>query len=42
MRPVDGAMVSPDGSAVALNVTASPSGSLAVTGRLIAAFSALV
>src|SRR5258706_6568295 len=42
MRPVDGAMLRPGGKPVALKVTASPSGSFAVTARLIAAFSALV
>ena len=42
MSPVAGFMARPGGRPVALNVITSPSGSLAVTGRLIAAFSALV
>src|SRR5258706_13537134 len=42
MRPVAGLIVSAGGSPVALNVNVSPSGSLAVTARLIGAFSAFV
>src|SRR5260221_9208296 len=42
ITPVVGAMARPGGKPVALKVTASPSGSLATTARLIAAFSALV
>src|SRR5258705_138168 len=42
MRPVAGLIVSAGGSPVALYVSVSPSGSLAVTARLIGAFSAFV
>src|SRR5258706_696688 len=42
MRPVGGLIVSAGGSPVALYVSVSPSGSLAVTARLIGAFSAFV
>src|SRR5258706_4809905 len=42
IAPVVGLIVSASGSPVALYVSVSPSGSLAVTARLIAAFSAFV
>src|SRR5258706_2674682 len=42
MRPVAGLIVSAGGSPVALYVSVSPSGSLAVTARLTVAFSAFV
>ena len=42
ITPVVGLIVRPGGRPVALNVIASPSGSVATTGRLIAAFSACV
>src|SRR5258706_8139680 len=42
MRPVAGLIVSAGGSPVALNVSVSPSGSLAMTARLTVPFSAFV